>query len=401
MKKVITTVGTSLFANYQKDNSDIWHHYEQIKEEPFAAYEHAVERIKRVKQPVLNFACNQDESCAEIKSILKIKEELKESVDVYLLASDSITSALAAEIVKEALEKRKDRELRVNFNQQLDVIKGLQVNNQDEFSRSGMPNLVRRIYGLADGGYFGHLILNITGGYKATIPFLTVLGQVSNVPLYYIFEETQSLIKIPQTPVDIDWKTIGKHHDILERLEREGIIKEDKKYPETIESLIERAGDCVILNTLGIIFLERYKAKFEIFHLYPDEYMKYASLNEYDQRLFNRSLKELKRRLETNPGDPDLRHGLTGCSLPEGFYCFKHKEENEQVRILWRVNLRKSFYGSTINDFYIAMVFNGSEVHNSESEYVATIDRFTKKHPALNLVDFKVISIDKEEVGDV
>jgi len=401
MKKVITTVGTSLFTNYQKDNNDIRHHYEQIKEEPFAAYEHAVERIKRVKPPVLNFACSQDESCAEIKSILKIKEELKDSVDVCLLASDSITSALAAEIVKEALEKRKDRELRINFNQQLDVIKGLQVDNRNKFSKSGMPNLVRRIYGLADGGYFGHIILNITGGYKAAIPFLTVLGQVNNVPLYYIFEETQSLIKIPQTPVNIDWKTIGQHQDILERLEREGVIEENKKFPETIESLIERAGDYVTLNTLGIIFWERYKTKFNIFYLFPNEYMKYASLNEYDQRLINRSLKELKRRVETNPADPDLRHGLTGCSLPESFYCFKHKEQNEQVRILWCVNQRSSSYETIINDLYIAMVLTGSEVHNSESEYVATIDRFTKKHPVLNLANFRVISIDKEAVGNV
>lgn len=220
--------------------------------------------------------------------------------------------------------------------------------------------------------------------------------------MYYIFEETQSLIKIPQTPVDIDWKTMGQYQEILERLDKEEVVEEKRIFPETIEALVERAGGYVSLNTLGVIFWEKFKARFYLFHLFGGEYKKYMALDKNGKLLTDKSLRELRRRLETNPHHPDLYHGLENCSLPQGFYCFKHNEGDLQVRILWHAEERKSIYGSVVNDIYVAMVLSGREVHNAESEYVSAFNSFTKKHgPVLDLKNFQLISVSREGVHDV
>ena len=66
------------------------------------------------------------------------------------------------------------------------VISDLQVKDSKRFIK-GMRNLIDEIFEIADE-YWGNVIMNITGGYKASIPYLTILAQLNGCPIYYILK---------------------------------------------------------------------------------------------------------------------------------------------------------------------------------------------------------------------
>jgi len=137
-----------------------------------------------------------------------------------------------------------------------------------------MSNLIDMLYKIA-GGYWDNIIINITGGFKATIPFLTILAQLNGCPMYYIFEDTDALIKIPNIPFSkelIDWKELDKHFEILVKLEK-GITKEkdyqklkNSEFYQRYSFLIWEEPPLAELNPIGKMILEKYKEKFFVFY---------------------------------------------------------------------------------------------------------------------------------------
>lgn len=273
---------------------------------------------------------------------------------------------------------------------ELRVIKGLQVKDRKKFNE-GMSNLITEIYKIA-GGSWDNVIINITGGYKATIPFLTILAQVNRCRMYYIFEETDSLIKIPYIPIDVKWKIFEENEKFFFDLEKEKVREIDKtlQINQDIDSLLEFADNLYSLNPLGVALWERYKSDFEFFYI-SKEVEDY--LNRYTNRkeIFEKSVCELKRRLKENPNHPDLNHILSGISLPEGFKTFKHKEQNLQVRILYKNEPYKTIYNTEEIALYIGLVAIGSEVHNAENEYVDLFKKFGEKVKDIGNYNFKKI----------
>lgn len=201
MKKLITTVGTSLFENYLRQRRDIEDYYERIKEACYDEYEEYKSYAERIKRSIINYYNKYlpDEASAEIKSIRKINKDLKDELEIYLIATDTIASFIAATVIKEFLEKE---DFKVYFNCEIDVIKGLQVKNRQIFINQGLSNLIRRIENIT-GGYYEEVIFNISGGYKAVIPYLTLMAQINGCEMYYIFEDTEELIEIPPGPVTL------------------------------------------------------------------------------------------------------------------------------------------------------------------------------------------------------
>jgi len=205
-KKVIALVGTSIFENYMKENGiDI---YDTLKVKSFREFEGWKEDIDDLQENVSEWAKEKVDASAEIKSLLKIKEELKQDkLSVYLLASDTILSPLAAEIIKEWFNEKEGFEIYFEKKYGKDVIEGLQVKNGKNFEDKGLMNLFERIEEIT-GGNTKNIIFNITGGYKAVVPFLTFYAQIYEVPAYYIFENEDELIKLPQLPISLDFNLI-------------------------------------------------------------------------------------------------------------------------------------------------------------------------------------------------
>jgi len=86
------------------------------------------------------------------------------------------------------------------------VVKGLQVKDAKLFRKVAVGHLVDMVMSVLDryplSGY--KVILNPTGGYKAVVPYLTLLGLIEGVPVKYIYEQSNTLIELPAAPLSFN-----------------------------------------------------------------------------------------------------------------------------------------------------------------------------------------------------
>ncbi len=269
MKKIISTVGTSLFTNESEFKKDVKPDYENLLEKSNSEWNNYEKKIDKIKENLKNKL--DEDSSAEIKSIAKIIEKLgkDEEYELYFLCSDTCTSRMVAEILTDYFNKTTNENTKANFNPGDDVISKLQIDNVKDF-KEGMTNLIDRIYQIASG-YFENIVLNITGGYKATIPFMTIMGQVNEIPIYYTFENADALISIPHIPLKIDENLLKNHLEELKNL-NENPVNEKKLSYEFIRecgSLLDKLqdkGNYYFLNSLGKMLLKKYESEPVVFH---------------------------------------------------------------------------------------------------------------------------------------
>lgn len=267
--KIITTVGTSVFSNLSDTLPDTFDIYKGLINESHEDWDDYSgswnSEVEKIKKAVTELIKKGDEGfSAEIQSIIKISKEVKENLDIYLVATDTINSRLAAELIEEWLTQHTD--CNVYFNPKKDVIEGLQVINRIDFSQKGVPNLFKRLLEIS-GGYWGNIALNITGGYKALIPIMMVISQVRGVPAYYIFQEEKdikpSLIKIPILPLQFDESPFEKHYESFLKISTDCIAKSDLDsgfLNENKDLLMEEEG-LVIMNEFTQILWEEHLHK--------------------------------------------------------------------------------------------------------------------------------------------
>ncbi|WP_250629784.1 hypothetical protein [Rhodoflexus caldus] len=223
MKKIITTVGTSIFSNFFKDgkNATFKNDYDTLDKanHSFDKWNdnqviECIEGTKGLSQKnglrknVFNNIKSDDNASAEIKSILKITEEAQVDTEVYLMATDTVLSVLACELIKEWFENYKSvtQKITVHFaHNDTHIIKDLRVDSKGNYEK-GFMNLIEQLDKLK---LSKNDILNITGGYKAIIPILTLYGQLKEIPLKYIYNETEldktnELVTVGNLPINFD-----------------------------------------------------------------------------------------------------------------------------------------------------------------------------------------------------
>jgi putative CRISPR-associated protein (TIGR02619 family) len=390
MIKIITMVGTSLVENYIRDTDDhiVKNYVDDLNDQGADSFDAEKDRINAIKSKVLKWVEGKRYASAEIKSLIQLRKNLNGNIEVYFLCSDTVISKLCGEILLEVL---KDFSQLEDIRVVKSVIKGLQVNDRSRFNKEGMPELLYEIFRIA-GEYWSNIIINITGGYKATVPYLTILAQVNGCPIYYIFEKEEALIEIPYIPIDIKWEIFRNHEYLFSRLERG---EERLDYvPENIKSLLEGVDNIYWLNPLGDILWKRYRERFEIFYL-SEEAGDYIENRKEHNKVIDNTLLELARRVKEQPQHPDLHHDLIGYTPPSGFYCFKHKVEGIHIRVLYKTQEWKTKLSTIQKDIYIACIRAGHDVHNVNNEYVAELKRVYPKERQINLDEFKSYRIEK------
>jgi len=277
VKSVITLVGTSLMTNYlaEKEDLPLKNQYEKYRHRPASEYELNKDDIIRIKKKLARFASENSQASAEVKSLNKLSQELPDDLSVYLLASDTINSKICAEVLYGAIVGN----LEIHFSDH-DIIAGLQVQDRKGFAHKGMENLFKRIEDIT-GGYYRNTIINITGGYKAAIPLLTIFSQVNHIPAYYIFEDTEALMKIPLLPLSIDWEIFDAYADIFREVEKgDGCVDNWKaivggikpEHQESIYACFEVEGNYALISTFGKLLWNKYKARRYIF--YQNDFVK-------------------------------------------------------------------------------------------------------------------------------
>ena len=307
MITLVTPVGTSLFTNYLDNNprDNVFStSYDTIKKCRAKDWDDYDTEIYDLRHSSLKFIESLGmETSAEFQSIANIQAKLRENITVHLLASDTIASRLAAEILKDR-SAALGNNVNVKFNEADDVLKGLQVEDPQAFSQEGMTKLIQRINSIS-GGFVGLAItrnfaINITGGYKATLPYLTILAQLERVPLYYNFEETDALIKIPQAPLVIDWASIERHSDVLRQIDEvignwQKFQKQHFQAVQDLETFIEVAGEVACLSSIGQIFWDHYQRYF-VADLPTGRYFSYK---RQERQWIDEAVEELYKRLDS------------------------------------------------------------------------------------------------------
>lgn len=146
-------------------------------------------------------------------------------------------------------------------------IDGLHDQDFNSFKNRGLRNLVKELSEIIkktqNRGY--EAIVNATGGFKAQISFVGLIGQTLDTPVYYMFEKFSKVIEMPPMPVSFDFGLWLDHFELLEKLSEEIL-------PET-HPLIQRAdpklyplwdtedGE-IIFSAMGDLFHEGFKHRF-------------------------------------------------------------------------------------------------------------------------------------------
>lgn len=292
---IVTTIGTSIFENlitYRNDDidesviNDIKPYYtKEHKEKRLASYYWSKRSLKKRIDELSSLLIDKvakyddlDDYMAEVSSIEAIIEEEKEKkeyseFEIIPICSDTAISVVAAEILRRHYENKpevsgasvkvrfkypygnnsdinennvyydKDRYKKDENKDKKDenkdkctieatnfIIKGLQVIDKEAFEKEGLVNLfssLKCIYEKANKP----LAFNITGGYKAIIPYMIIFSQVYEVPAYYMFEHTKTLLTIPQLPIDLDVWTLDENFTALKEVHR----KRDNNLPTVDE----------------------------------------------------------------------------------------------------------------------------------------------------------------------
>jgi len=379
MKRIITTVGTSLFTNYMREDvhntfdakpeaqyESIKEHFDKLFLQPAAANpESRFERrmknintiiknkwlsgIKRTGREEWQFEMGtaNENASAEIKSILAIAKKFPaEEIHVHLLATHTLLSDLAAQMIKGWFDEFcSDPNINVYYESRDDAIKGLQILNSITFEKEGVSNLFNRCEQIY-GGDRDNTIINITGGYKALLPFMTIFAQVNGIPIYYIFEDTDELIHIPQAPVQIDLGIFEKYaHNFAEL---ENTVEDSWESYKRRNNIQDDFSDCILelkdddhyligLNPLGLVYWKRYQ---NFFIAYIPQGSKYFGENPTKKNKLNQIIQDLEHKLSSisepfeTLKDQDLKHVKIKDS-----YVYKHT--NPQCRVQYVLKDKK------------------------------------------------------------
>ena len=398
MTVVMTPVGTSLFTNGSENNRKINQRFPTIKDKPEADWGTNTGYIDKLRSESERFIkeCGISAS-AELQSTAVIRDKLEDNIIVHLLASDTIASRLAAEILRDQINSSSSvlgDKVTAKFNADpaevgIDVIRNLQVENSVNFSRGGMPNLFHRINYIKDweAGGIQNLAINITGGYGATLPYLTIFAQLEGVPLYYNFEGQEELITIPRVPLVIDSDLIESHAGVLAQIADH---MDDPERWRTFKSKNEHAVkelDAFIweddslgaeLSPMGNIFWNNYLKSHFLVELPPS-----GNRGTIDESIIDQAIRELYRKLNgaLSPSylaptccygrlrelghDHDLNH--TGQVNGQDIFIFKSTDQ-AQVRLMYTFVVN----GQTITRITIF----DSRGHRSTEEYTAWKQKF-------------------------
>lgn len=278
MLRIITTVGLSLFSNLdneydecirgilsslKKEIGDAWERYGGNYAE---GSDFEIPSIRAFFAKIGFRSYFSDAECsAETATLERIIKEIgcEDDYEVYLLCTDTVLSLLAAELLAtyNPLLRGKTKVLKGDGDVEEVIegkmINGLSIYNAKRFKTEGLKNLVaeiRRIWKTRFDGESGkhRIILNASGGYKGVLPFLTLISQLYEFPIYYKYQDdeddiTQELIKIDPIPFGFDW---GLIYEVAPYLDQDWIDSAVKKQHDTSDfewrvlSELKKAGGC-------------------------------------------------------------------------------------------------------------------------------------------------------------
>ena len=420
MKKVITTVGTSLFTNYMKEESKtelgdtykpeaegedgLYGNLEDVTFPIPTAKKCDYDNLKSIiKECWLNK--ERQNASAEIQSLICIQDKFSCPVEVHLVASQTALSNLASDLIEYYFNDLLNNE-NIKIIKEDYVINGLRVDEVEIFQNEGLLNLFNKINNIIiDDTYSAYFAINITGGYKASIPFMTILSQINNIDIFYIYENTGKLIRIPPLPLKINYGFIAEYYHIFEKLDS-GVtsvwndFKMKHSLPDLFDSLIETINEdndsLSSLSSIGKFLFSNFKNNIIV------EIEKSCALKNENQgnkrqifdaikELYNRLLehisynqieneKQLNQYINQLGDKNDLRHGTNPS---ENIFIFK-STDIVQIRIVYQPKWVKK-----------ALIIRLFDFKRGQFNHQRYIEEFGMQFNNKNDFDFSTITIKK------
>lgn len=265
MLKIVTTVGTSLFENKYKEDAGFRNLVARIENRSASEYNNFQDEIDKIRLTLIAFISSDPRTAsAELTSTQLIRQKYRKSSSIVLIASDTLISTVAAEVINEYFNNLKDdfgtlvsQFVRNNTH----VIKDLQVSDKSRFENSGLINLINNLHKFLisdleslDNKQEVTPIMNITGGFKGVIPYLTIFAQMRRIKIVYSFEKSDELIEIPVLPIEFDSSFTEKFFPVLEKT----ISGSETEKSELIRlGFLEKNGNKTKLGSLLIDYENR------------------------------------------------------------------------------------------------------------------------------------------------
>lgn len=222
--------------------------------------------------------------------------------EVLLLASDTADGERCAQAV--AMLIGSDLGARAGVER----VEGLVTTAPDDFRQKGIRNLLRAARSAARASAHSTVVINITGGFKGVVPYLTLLGMFHGIDVVYVFETSDALIRLPPLPIRFDHERIAfalpallalKSRDVMPLAQFNDLLPGKGHHDDpVIGQLIEVAGGLCTLSAAGDIaagqFASPQRAIGQVF-------VRHAARNS---ALFGNDLVQKKLR---KLGDPSFR----------------------------------------------------------------------------------------------
>jgi len=240
--------------------------------------------LEKLKQE--NLRDNLTKFSAEIASLYKLEALNNGDDKVILIVSETPECAFSGIVIGkfivyklteeqncDSISFRKVNDVFSCGNVEIKIIEGLQVKKGREFASRGIKNLFTFVSNKIEeeGAFYDEVIFNITGGYKGTIPYLTLFGMLYQEreikgkkikPLIkYLYEESDDIITLPNFPIAFDLPTWRDYRGLIktmELLEKKQAETLKKVLPLHISGLFDPQDSRYRLNPFGEELKNRY-----------------------------------------------------------------------------------------------------------------------------------------------
>ena len=241
MKTVICTTGTSIAAGIPTGEIELKRIRERLRG---LERDHPKEFLARAS--------------AESNSLHRMA--IGPNATIHLLHTETEDGEVCAKALKKLLTDKK-----LCKTVTLHQVSGLQVTDRDEFRGEGINSLFSVLDELsAKAVKFGDrdIALNITGGFKAVVPYVTLFGLLYRIPVVYIFEHSNALITLPPAAINFDFDRMAQAAEAIDLIAKEGELpradffkhidpRPAHEEEDWFDSLLEEEGDRVTLSAFG------------------------------------------------------------------------------------------------------------------------------------------------------
>jgi len=199
MSAIIVSVGTSLLTNKNGKDNRSWEGWRSGNQLPD-------------QKDVVLWLRKADPTTASAETNTLHKVGLEAGDQLYYLHSDTPEGEFCARCLK-------DHYAELGYSGTLWRIAGLRYSPKD-FVEDGLRSLVAAAFAIIDKSD-GKAVICATGGFKAEMAYLNLVGILTGCPVYYVHERMSELVSLPVLPLVWNHSLVEDNKDFFEWIDKE------------------------------------------------------------------------------------------------------------------------------------------------------------------------------------